>query len=384
MRPLMICRQFLPVAHGAETQAAQLARRITELGHPVRVVAGRLKEDWPERETINGVEVVRLPSPRKRLLGTWKYLAALRRHLIQERDSYDVIHVIFAKHSAALAGRMKSRLGVPVVCKPACTGEYGDLEAIWKTLAPRTLMKGIMKIDRLIAISDEIATEWVGAGFPFEKIVRIPNGVDTERFRPATAQEKVEARRRLNLPQDALVVIGVGRLERQKGFGLLLEAVGRIEQPHNIHIALAGEGSRRAELNRLAKSIGLADRTHFLGRVKTVEDVYRAADLFCLPSRGEGMSNSLLEAMACGLDVVATRVSGVAELIREGINGLLVAPESSLAFADAIQRWLGGMHGELGRAARQTIESGYSLQAVAEQTIELYRQVIEEVRESRR
>jgi len=385
MRPLFICRQFLPIAHGAECQAASLAREMNRLGHPTRVLAGRQQESWPEREIIDGLQVVRIPSPQKRLFGTWRYMRSLRNYLSNQRDSYDVIHVMFAKHSAALAGRMSRSLCKPVVCKPACSGEYGDLEALWRTSFPRRTLAGIMKIDRLIAISDEIATEWIAAGFPVEKIVRLPNGVDIERFRPPVTGERVEARRKLGLPEDAQIIIGVGRLERQKGFALLLEALGRVEEASNVHVALAGEGSRRDDLLRLAESINMSERFHLLGRVKKIEEVYHAADLFVLPSRGEGMSNALLEAMASGLDVAATRVSGVGELVRDGVNGLLAAPDSSLSLAEAIRRWLVSEPRRMGALARQTVEQGYSLEFVALRTLELYQELIDErSRHSRR
>lgn len=378
MRPLFICRQFLPIAHGAESQAAALAREINAMGHPAKVLAGRQDLSWPERETIEGVDVVRLQSPQQRFLGTWRYLHALRDYLFEERDSYDVIHVMFAKHSAALAGRMSSRLNKPVVCKPACAGSYGDLKALWKTAFPRRTLAGIFKIDRLIAISDEIATEWISAGFPVERIARLSNGVDIDRFKPAAHGEKEDARRRLGLPPSVKLIVGAGRLERQKGFEVLLEAVGRLDEDANVHVAIAGEGSRRADLLRLAESIGLGDRIHLLGRINAVEDVYHAADLFVLSSRGEGMSNALLEAMACGLDAVAALVSGVSELIRDGESGLIVAPESSQSMAEALRIWLTTDPGRFGRVARATVEQHYSLHSVAERTLALYQEVIEE------
>jgi len=117
---------------------------------------------------------------------------------------------------------------------------------------------------------------------------------------------------------------------------------------------------------------------HLLGHVKSIEDVYHAADLFVLPSRGEGMSNALLEAMACGLDVAATRVSGVLELIRHDSNGLLAAPESGPSLADALRQWLSAPVGRYGSAARALIEQQYSLRHVAELTAQLYAEVIAE------
>jgi len=378
MRPLMICRQFLPIANGTELQAAALARELGRLKHPVRVVAGRFDPRWPEREAIEGVEVVRLPSPRRRLAGTWVYLRALRRYLLAEAAHFDVVHAHFAKHSAALAARLSRRMGRPVVCKAACAGEFGDLAAARRTVLPRRLLGGLMKLDRLIALSDEVAAEWIGAGFPAQRIARIPNGVDTERFRPAREGERLSIRRALGLPSDATIILGVGRLERQKGFASLIEAAGRARNGGRLHVALAGEGALRDELGRLAQSRSLTGRVHFLGRLAAIEEAYRAADLFVLASVGEGMSNALLEAMASGLDVVAGRVSGVEPLVRDGQNGLLAEPGSVESLAAAIERWLAGERGRFGAGARAAVEAGFTLRAVAEKTLKLYEEVVAE------
>ncbi|MCX7017233.1 MAG: glycosyltransferase family 4 protein [Candidatus Sumerlaeota bacterium] len=377
MRPLMICRQFLPIANGTERQAFALARELTRLGHPARVVAGRFDPAWPARETIDGVAIVRLPSPRTRFIGTGIFLRALRRYLLEQAANYDAVHVHFAKHSAALAGRLSRRLGRPVLCKAACAGEFGDLAAVRRTLFPNRLLSGIMNVDRLIALSDDVAKEWTKAGFPAKRIARIPNGVDADRFRPASAEERRAARLELGLPTDALILLGVGRLERQKAFGDLIDAVARAPAPDlELHVALAGEGSLAETLRRQAEERGLAGRVHLLGPVERMERAYRAADLYALSSLGEGMSNALLEAMASGLDVVATRVSGVEPLVRDGVNGLLADPGSSDSLAEALGRWLAGERGRFGAEARRTIEEGYTLRKVAERTLALYEEVI--------
>jgi len=378
MRVLMICRQFLPVANGAERQAAALARELNGMGHRVTVVAARFNPEWPERETIDGFEVVRLPSPRIRYFGTWRYLRALHGFLRAEAPNFDVVHVHFAKHSAACAANLSQEIGKPVICKPVTAGEFGDLAALRRTPSPKKLLSGLMNLDRIVALSEEIASEWIDAGFPEERVAIIPNGVNANQFCPADESAREQSRRELGLPVDGRLLLGVGRLERQKGFDILTQALATAPPDSNLHVALAGEGSLKGELRALAESKGVGGRLHLLGRIDPIEKAYRAADLFVLPSRGEGMSNALLEAMACGLDVAATKVSGVAGLVSDGENGLLAEAGSAEAFARAIERWFEMAPGTLGRRARQTIEQGYTLRVVAERYLQLYDEVIEE------
>ncbi len=375
---MMICRQFLPIANGAERQAAALARELSAMGHRITVVAGRFNPDWPERETIDGFDVVRLPSPRVRLYGTWRYLRSLRNFLRVEAPNFDVVHVHFAKHSAACAANLSREIGKPVICKPVTAGEFGDLAAMRRTAFPKRLFAGLMKLDHVVALSKEIAVEWESEGFPKEKIAIIPNGVDAERFRPFSESDRCDARRELGLPEDARVLLGVGRLELQKGFDFLIEILASTRPDLGLHVALAGKGSMKEELRALADEKGVGERLHLLGRVDPIETAYRSADLFVLPSRGEGMSNALLEAMACGLDVAATKVSGVEGLVRDGENGVLSEAGSPDSFVDAIARWLAMEQGTMGVKARQTIEQGFSLRTIAERYVSLYGEVVEE------
>ncbi|OPZ04098.1 MAG: putative glycosyltransferase EpsF [candidate division BRC1 bacterium ADurb.BinA364] len=385
IRAIVICRQFLPVANGTERQAAALARETMRQGAAVRVLSGRFDPKWPRSEAIGGLPVERLPSPRIRLLGTWIYLRALRSWLARHAGDYDIVHVHFAKHSAAAAARMRRRIGAPVVCKAACAGEFGDLAAAGKTFGSRRLLDGLMRLDRLIALSDEIAREWRDAGFPAERIACIPNGVDTERFRPASAEERSAARLRLGLPKDATVILGVGRLSEQKGFGFLIDAVADLAKsaaPRSapLALAIAGDGPLQEPLRARAREKGIGGQSFFLGRIERIEEAYRAADAFALSSLAEGMSNALLEAMASGLPIAATRVSGTRELAPPPLDGALAEPGSVPALAAALRHCLSEEGPRIGASARERIAREFSLQAVAARTLELYRETIREFR----
>jgi glycosyltransferase involved in cell wall biosynthesis len=135
-------------------------------------------------------------------------------------------------------------------------------------------------------------------------------------------------------------IVGVGRLSREKGFDLLIRAFACIAPWYpDWSLQILGEGPQRAELEDLADSLGVRDNVHLPGWVERPEPALLDAGVFALPSRYEGFPNALLEAMACGLPCVAAACdSGPAEIIRDGVDGLLVPPENVDAMADALKQ----------------------------------------------
>jgi glycosyltransferase involved in cell wall biosynthesis len=135
-------------------------------------------------------------------------------------------------------------------------------------------------------------------------------------------------------------LIAVGRLGREKGFDLLLQAFANLKDAYpEWTLTILGEGALRKELEALGKQLGLSNRLHFLGQVKNPYDYLQQADIFILPSRFEGFPNALCEAMACGLPVIATDCpSGPSEIVRHGIDGILVPNEDVNALTIALER----------------------------------------------
>ncbi len=167
---------------------------------------------------------------------------------------------------------------------------------------------------------------------PAHRLVVIPNGVD-----PARAAGPVAARASLGLRDDSCVAIYVGRLDPQKGVDVLLRAVAmaRKRAPH-LELLLVGAGPQRPALEQLAAELQINSHARFLGWRPEATELMRAADMLVLPSRWEGMPNVVLEAMAAGLPVVATRAEGTAELVRHRETGLLVAIDDAHELAEAI------------------------------------------------
>jgi glycosyltransferase involved in cell wall biosynthesis len=165
----------------------------------------------------------------------------------------------------------------------------------------------------------------------------------------------------------------VGGLRQQKGLPGLLEAFARVPAP--AELCLVGDGPERALLERRARDLGIAERVRFAGLVDDPSPYYARAGAFVMPSWAEGLSNALLEAMAFGLPVVATRIGGNVDLVEDGVNGLLVEPGDPDGLASALARVLGdeALAGRLGAAARRTVLDGYTMERAAERYLDLYR-----------
>lgn len=224
------------------------------------------------------------------------------------------------------------------------------------------------------AVLDEVR-EREGTGGA--KLRCLPNGVDTARFAPLHAPDRLLHRLHAGLPPQGFLVGCAARLVPVKRHADLLEAFALIADTlPQLHLVLIGDGPLRAELGAQASLAGIADRVHFLGERKDIQTVLPLLDAFALASGTEGMSNALLEAMACGLPTVATAVGGNPEVVETDVTGLLVPPRTPDALAYALHtlasdpqraRTMGG----LGRAR---VERRFSLRALIDGFDALYRE----------
>ncbi len=213
---------------------------------------------------------------------------------------------------------------------------------------------------RVIAVSDgvrDFLTRWEAV--PRDKIEVIANGVDDSAFRPATAGEKAMARQRLGLPAGAFVIGGMGRLAYEKNFAALPELARRHEK---MVFVVAGSGPEGERLKDQAARLGVKDRMIFLGAVTDRPGFYRALDGFILPSLHEGLPMALLEAMASGVPVLASRLEGIAAAVAEGEEGLLAAPGDLDELSGKLRRLMEnpGLRDGLASAARRKTAARYS------------------------
>jgi glycosyltransferase involved in cell wall biosynthesis len=212
---------------------------------------------------------------------------------------------------------------------------------------------------------------------PPAKVALIYNAVDLERYFPGSPEERREGRRRLGWPEQAQVVLGVGRLQPQKNFRGFLEAAASVSRrrPQAMFV-IAGDGPERAGLEDQANRLGIAHRVRFLGFVAQMRDLYQAADVLFFPSLFEGTPMAVLEAMATGLPIVASRIDGTAEILTDGVNAFLVPAEQHQDFGPRLETLLQDpcLAQGLARRALETVRQRYSAAAMARQVESLYLQ----------
>lgn len=210
------------------------------------------------------------------------------------------------------------------------------------------------------------------------KRVELVNGVgmDITRFAEAAPEEKQIIRRELGLAEGDTFAISVAQLIPRKNHTALIRAAEKLRDPR-FHLFIAGDGVQEAELKALAEELGVGSRIHFLGFRRDVYRLCSAADLFLFASFQEGLPVAVMEAMACGLPIVASAIRGNTDLIDEGKGGFLVEPGDADGFAEAIRRILSDRE-QLERMKRYNLDKvrAYSIGAVTEQMAELYRSVM--------
>lgn len=371
-RVAMIIHGYAPRIGGAERQVGALAPVLRGLGLDVSVLTRRLP-GTAAFEIIDGVPVYRLPAAGPKPIAALSFtLCALAR---LRKLNPDLIHAHEFISPATVALAAQALYRTPFVVTPHLSGPQGDVQKMghkflggWRLAALRNTCAAF------IAISSEIDAELASAGIPAERRVMIGNGVDPARFIPVDNETKIRLRRDLGLPTEALVAAYAGRLVPVKRVDRLIGIWPAIRQSiPNAHLAIAGSGPLEGELKTLA-----GDGVQFLGGLADVRPVMQAADILVLPSDAEGLPVSLLEAMACGLPCVATRVGGVPEALVDGETGLLIPPGDPDSLAAAILRLFKtpGLRAALSHKARERVLERYSLQEMALRTGALYQAVL--------
>ena len=341
----------------------------------------------PRQSDVENVPVYRVPVNIRRFWS--KALAAIRLSslFIRLRRRFDVVHFHGFSQKVTvltvLAKVFKKRL--------VTTMHAAGLD---EPQAVRT--KGRMgyacyaKSDLFIGVSQQQRESFRSSGLPLDRLMVIPNGVDVERFRPGTKEERIVLRRDLGLPTSSWVILFVGFFSREKCPQVLFEAWTRLQEEGLLPTTLLFVGATHSQhyevdpqladgMRREARARGLADHIVFIEKTLDIEACYRAADCFAMPSTREGLPVSLLEAMASGLACVVSRLPGVTDtIIQDGVDGLLVEPGDARALEGGLRRVLqqSALKDALGAAARQTVAKRFSIEQTAQLHLEAYRRVM--------
>jgi glycosyltransferase involved in cell wall biosynthesis len=361
---LILNSEYPPIGGGAGQASANIARHLVRLGHDVSVVTARFG-GLAHDELDGGVAVHRIPALRRRrdrstaleqlafiVSGCW-YATSIARRLRP-----DATLAFFGLPSGAIAWWLRRRTQTPYIISL----RGGDVPgfrpydfAIYHKLIGPALHAIWRDADAVVANSRGLRD--LAAAFDGRiPISIIPNGVEAIEF---TAGER---------EWDSPRLLTVGRVVHQKGLDLAMRALSGLKDLA-WEWQIAGDGNRMQALVDLAVSLGISDRVHFLGWQSRRDLIawYHRANLFLFPSRHEGMPNAVLEAMASGLPVVATRIPGTEELIVDGKSGVLVPPEDPAALREALRALLpdARRRRSMGRAAREKAERGHAWERIA-------------------
>lgn len=370
---IMLVNQFPPMpAGGAEQQAERLARYLAGRGLNVGVIT-RAGGGLAPHERRDGFWIERVSDRGPSKLGTVRFTLGAMRTLWRRRREYSVLHAHLAFAPAVAAAVMGRLLGKRVIVKFGNSGAFGDVQVSQGSGRGR-LKLGLLRryVDANIALDEVMEGELLGAGFARERVLRMVNGIQSERFARRAAPDAAKAALGL---AGKTILLYVGRLAPQKALPDLLAALAAARRARpELHLVLLGQGEERAALLARAAELGLQEHVTFAGNVGDVQPYLDAADLFVLPSLTEGISNALLEAMAAGLACVATAVGGTPEVLDGGSCGALVPPGQPEQLAAAIERLAGdpAERARLGAAARARISRFYAFNVVGDQYIDLY------------
>ena len=383
-RLVFITRRFWPLVGGAEMAMSNLATALHERGWSTRLLTARWNTGWPVELEHRGVPVVRLPQPSTRFWGTIRYMRGLTRWLIEQRAQYDLVYVSMLKHDAYAAVSAARRARFPVVLRAEGSGLTGDVHWQLDARCGQRIKDRCLRAAALVAPSRAVEREMVAAGYPRQRIYYIPNSVAVPPVRTMAARAQARSwlarsQPALYVPETSPVAIFTGRLHEGKDLSTLIEAWRRIvRQRPSAQLWLVGEGSEQRALVDQIRQAELSSHVTLAGAFDDVRDLLIAADLFVLPSRDEGLSLSLLEAMAIGLPVVVSDIPGNRQLVEDDKQGLLFPVADAEALAAAIERVLASparaaQYGALGRAK---VEAEYSLKRAVEAHQELFEQVL--------
>jgi len=378
LRVLMFSDYFYPhVGGGVEKVVYELSKRLVRRGCDVSVITiGKNCFCY----YIDGIKVYRVEG-----IDLTKFFQmqlsvpkSIRKVLKAVKEfSPDIIHAHNVFFSTSLLAVLVKRISHRKMVFSAHLGDIGNLALLgrWKALAAKAYEKIFGRIilsssDAIIAVSHAVRQHVISLGAPSEKVTVIPNGVDLEEFSTS-----------INTHKDIKPeVIFVGRLIPNKGIEYLVEAAKILisSKVSKMKFKIVGDGPYRQQLEELVAKYGLAPYFEFLGHVPKVSEILRNGGIFVRPSLTEGMPLTVLEAMASGLPIIATRVSGTSEIVIHNETGILVEPGNVRQLAEAI-KYLVETPTEalrLGRNARAFIEHYYrerfSWDAVASNVLSIY------------
>jgi glycosyltransferase involved in cell wall biosynthesis len=358
---------------GAETQVSLLAKELSRVGHSVEIITLMTANSFEAELKREGIPVFSLGMRRGRA-DFWAVFR-LRRHFKNRLPDIVHSHMIHANVFSRVA-RLFVRFPT-LICTAHLDAEVPERS---RTSAPSWKRDWLYRAsDWLSDLTTHVSipgyNRYMAEGLSSEKkTLWVPNGVNTETFAPSPEREKLRAKFGL----DKFVWLAIGRIVPQKDYGNLLNAVSRLRRK-DFTVLIAGDGADRAAIEALAGKLELTESVRFLGIRSDVADLMAASDGLVLASIFESLPMVLLEAQASGLPVVATKVGGVPDFVREGETGFLVPSRAPQELAEAMERLMSlpaETRDQMGRRGRVLVENEFSIKQIAAKWEEIYRSLL--------
>ena len=369
LKVLQVCPRFSPFIGGIATHVKELAKNLASLGVDVEVYTTDPEGRLPKREIMDSVTVNRF---RSYSLGDLYFFSPGLYRELRKLRSADVVHVHNYQDFCALAAVCAKRnYQKPLIFTPHFHPVgANELRTMGKKLYASLVGRHIFEnSDAVIAVSN-YEKHLLSETFHFneQRITYVPNGINVKNC--------TYVARGINPRKKSILY--VGRLEEYKGVQYLISAFPKVrEKEKDAQLLIVGMGSHKKKLVSLAESLGVRNNVHFLGNVSDVElaNLYSTSSLFVMPSKYEAFCIAMVEAMGCGLPVIATRVGGMSELIGNNLRGLLIDyPPDVKTLAEMESRLLGdsSFSSRIGHVARDYVLEEFSWRLVAENLIKVY------------
>ncbi|HDS01054.1 MAG TPA: glycosyltransferase family 1 protein [candidate division Zixibacteria bacterium] len=400
LRILMLIDQFFPILGGAEQQALRISKELTRRGFKVSVLTRKSRTELAETEIYEDIRIHRLPFVGAGSAPKLKSTSPAAAWLVKNRAYYDIIHCHGSnplEWSAMVAGRITKKPYVLKLTNPNFMNYAGanngfKMKSSGANSRPnepvRTLMLPALRFmrrnmvkhaSRVLAISPQIAGCLARSGF--NNVSYIPNGIDTEFFRPVAPVDKSGLRSKLGLDSGATTFLYAGRLAVEKNLMTLLKAWNQFTASNpgqKAQLLFLGDSngqvySAEDELREYARENNLSS-LKFTGSVLNVDEYLQASDIFVLPSYWEGMSNALLEAMACGLPSIVSDIPANSALVANGSSGLTFPAEDVEALVKCLTALAANpdIRVDMGDKAREIAVEKFSFPAIIDGISEIY------------
>lgn len=365
-RVMMVVPKYpYPIAGGLERQAHELSKVLHEKGVNVQVLSSRINYNDTRFEIVESIPVFRIPLSKLKWFRFLQSPICLLWTLFKLRKTYDVIHLhqfgwfgLFGIISAKL-------LNKPTLTKLPNVGERG-IPGLQHSLLGRVMLSILLHSDSIVAMSRESVSELNSVNFPLSRVLQTPNGIRCT-FKAGQTE--------LNHESAKVRVVFVGRLMLQKGIEDLLHAWRILNETcNNAELEIWGDGPLLNDMKSLSKKLKLTNSVKFCGHVDNVLDRLTSMDIFVLPSYIEGNSNAILEAMAAGLPIVATRVGGTAMQVGKFGSDFLFKPGDTSSLASLLESLVinSELRESLGSKMQARVKESFDINHVADTYIAAY------------